>query len=89
MAIAKRPQQHRSDIASTPVEEAAERFIQGGPSPAKDAKRQNKEPVIVRFDPNQLAIIDRKAAALGLSRAAWVRMAIARILETKGDRFDI
>ena len=89
MAIAKRPKQHRSDTASTQTEEAAERFIQGGPSPTQEAKRQKKEPVIVRFDPGQLAIIDRKAAALGLSRAAWVRMAIARILEAKSDRFDI
>lgn len=81
MAIAKRPVQHRSNIASPPAEAAAERFIQGGTPPVLEVKKQNKEPVIVRFDPDQLAEIDQRAAGLGLSRSAWVRMTVAQVLK--------
>lgn len=81
MAIAKRPVQHRGDIAAPPTEAAAERFIQGATPSAPEAKRQNKEPVIVRFAPDQLAEIDQRAAGLGLSRSAWVRMMVAQVLK--------
>ncbi|TSD83646.1 hypothetical protein FFK22_036770 [Mycobacterium sp. KBS0706] len=81
MAITKRPVQHRSDIASPPTEAAAERFIQGAAPSAPEAKRQNMEPVIVRFDPDQLAEIDRRAAGLGLSRSAWLRMMVTQVLK--------
>lgn len=82
MALAKRPVQSRNDIGSKPMDDAAERFIQGAAASAPKPKRQNKEAVIMRFDPNQLAVIDQKAAALGLSRAAWVRMVVAQALGT-------
>ncbi len=47
---------------------------------AKKKKAKKKEAVIIRFEDNQLAGIDAAAQALGLSRAAWVRMTVARAL---------
>ena len=90
MAIAKKPNRNPAAPAAT-VEDAAEAFIQGGgaapvapvsqpvsrPAPVKRAK---KEPVLLRFDDTTLAQIDAAAAALGLSRAAWVRMVVAEKL---------
>ncbi|WP_146002733.1 hypothetical protein [Telmatospirillum siberiense] len=47
---------------------------------AKKKKHKKKEAVIIRFEDAQLAGIDTSADALGLSRAAWVRMVVARAL---------
>ena len=38
-----------------------------------DHGRNQTEPVLLRFEPAHLEIIDRAAEHLGLSRAAWVR----------------
>ena len=48
----------------------------------KDKKKdkKNKEAVIIRFEMTQLKEIDQQAEGLGLSRAAWVRMVVARAL---------
>jgi hypothetical protein len=81
MAIAKKPVQHRTDIGPTPTDVVADRFIHGGGAPQPEARKQNKEPIVIRFDPAQLAVIDRKAAGLGLSRSAWVRMVINQVLD--------
>jgi hypothetical protein len=43
-------------------------------------KKKNKEAVVLRFEGDQLAVIDRRAEALGLSRAALVRMIVAQAL---------
>jgi hypothetical protein len=47
----------------------------------KRAKKAKKEAVLIRFDETQLGLIDDRAERMGLSRAAWVRMAVARLLE--------
>ncbi len=47
---------------------------------AKKKKHKKKEAVIIRFEDAQLAEIDSSAEALSLSRAAWVRMVVARAL---------
>ena len=46
----------------------------------KDKKKKNKEAVMIRFEKDQLGLIDARADALGLSRAAWVRMVVAQVL---------
>jgi hypothetical protein len=46
----------------------------------KDRKSKKKEAVIIRFDDQQLPLIDARADALGLSRAAWVRMVVSQAL---------
>ena len=43
-------------------------------------EKKNKEAVIIRFEDVQLPLIDKRAEALGLSRAAWVRMVVAQAL---------
>ena len=53
---------------------------------AKDKKKKDKkkdkkkEAVLIRFENSQLEKIDGRAEALGLSRAAFVRMAVAQTL---------
>jgi predicted DNA binding CopG/RHH family protein len=46
----------------------------------KKKKDKKKEAVLIRFEDAQLTEIDANADALGLSRAAWVRMVVARAL---------
>lgn len=46
----------------------------------KKKKGKKKEAVIIRFEDAQLVEIDTSADALGLSRAAWVRMVVAKAL---------
>lgn len=46
----------------------------------KKEKKVKKEAVLIRFEDSQLAAIDIQAEALGLSRAAWVRMVVAKAL---------
>jgi predicted DNA binding CopG/RHH family protein len=47
------------------------------------AKRKDKEAVLIRFEDEQLAEMDKRAAALGLSRAAWLRMLVSKALRGK------
>jgi len=47
---------------------------------AKKKDKKNKEAVIIRFDDDQIPQVDARAEALGLSRAAWVRMVVAQAL---------
>ncbi|CAA7617112.1 Histone H1 [Candidatus Terasakiella magnetica] len=47
---------------------------------AKKKAKKSKEAVIIRFDDEQLPQIDARAEAIGLSRAAWVRMVVAQAL---------
>jgi hypothetical protein len=46
----------------------------------KRPKKKNKEAVVLRFEGEQLAAVDERAQALGLSRAAWVRMIVSQAL---------
>lgn len=46
----------------------------------KKEKKAKKEAVLIRFEDAQLLRIDTQAEALGLSRAAWVRMIVAQAL---------
>jgi len=49
----------------------------------KHKKRKDKEAVLIRFEDDQLGLVDERAAALGLSRAAWVRMVVSKALRGK------
>lgn len=53
------------------------------PEKAEKAKRKDKEAVLIRFEDDQLAEMDKRAAALGLSRAAWLRMVVSKALRGK------
>jgi predicted DNA binding CopG/RHH family protein len=47
------------------------------------AKRKDKEAVLIRFEDEQLVQMDQRAASLGLSRAAWLRMVVSKALRGK------
>jgi len=47
------------------------------------AARKDKEAVLIRFEDDQLTEMDKRAAALGLSRAAWLRMVVSKALRGK------
>lgn len=49
----------------------------------KHKKRKDKEAVLIRFEDDQLELMDERAATLGLSRAAWVRMVVSKALRSK------
>ena len=49
----------------------------------KDEKRKDKEAVLIRFEDEQLTLMDERAAELGLSRAAWLRMVVSKALRGK------
>lgn len=75
--------------AAVAPEPAAKPVVVDAAPPKKDKKdkkkakkkdKKNKEAVIIRFDDAQLPQIDASAEALGLSRAAWVRMVVAQAL---------
>lgn len=49
----------------------------------KGEKRKDKEAVLIRFEDEQLTLMDERAAELGLSRAAWLRMVVSKALRGK------
>lgn len=97
MAIAKRPNRNLSDITPITDDAAAEAFIlaaekpalpQEVPAPAATAvtatAKRKKIPVLLRIEQDAIDAVDRQADRLGLSRAGWIRMVIARELEREG-----
>lgn len=81
MAIAKKPEQSPNAIAQAGDEKAAEAFIRGAHRTAPAGEKLKKKPVILRFDDAMLDEIDRRADSMGLGRAAWVRMTVAKALQ--------
>ncbi|MDR3435193.1 hypothetical protein [Telmatospirillum sp.] len=68
---------------SAPVEKekkSKEKIKDKSKDKGKKKKDKKKEPVLIRFEDSQLTQIDSNADALGLSRAAWVRMVVAKAL---------
>lgn len=51
-----------------------------GKKKEKKKDKKKKEAVLIRFEKDQLRQIDSRADSLGLTRAAWVRMTVAREL---------
>lgn len=80
MAIAAKPNRVPNDGARRdPMEfiQGAER--QAGESPEPEIsplRRENKEPVIIRFEKEIIARLDKAAIKRGLSRAALVRLLV-------------
>ena len=83
MAIRKAPNRASTDIDPR----AVEAFVNGTPdarvTPPPRAAKQNKVPVLVRFDPEMTARLDDKAARMGgLSRSAAVGLAVSLWLDS-------
>lgn len=90
MAVVKRPVVHRNDIQAISDKEAeAERFInrtdRNLPEETGKKRKKNKEPIIVRMDPDILERVDAAAAKRGISRAAWINSACTRTLDQEND----
>ena len=76
MSIAKKPTRHRSEVS----EKAAERFIAKA-----DASRSGGMVVTtLRIDSELLARIDAAASRRGVSRSAWIKYTLSRVLEEEG-----
>lgn len=75
MAIAKKPNCNPSDS------DKADRFITGHTVDVGE-KAGKRVAVIVRFSPGLLAKVDAAARKLDLGRAAWLRLAATRAIES-------
>lgn len=85
MAIARKPDRNTNAIDSQDVEQQAEKFILGAdpapPAATRPPARKRMDPIMLRMDDATVSAIDRRAAKLGLSRSAWVRMVISKALD--------
>lgn len=75
-----------------PVAATQDKFISGAPDAAtssenpdvKGVMRGNKRQISLTLSPGMLPQIDQAASELGISRAAWISMTIAKALK-RGD----
>lgn len=49
------------------------------PKKSSAPKRQHTEPVLVRFTPEQLEVVDAACKRAGLSRTGWIRSTLIRV----------
>ena len=49
------------------------------PKKSSTSQRQHSEPVLVRFTPEHLRLVDAAAERAGLSRTGWVRSTLIRV----------
>ena len=81
MPIAKKPGSSTNKSTDTKDESAAEAFISGANKPAAPADKQNKTPIMLRFDPEVLKRVDAAAKRRGISRSAWIQFTVSRALD--------
>ncbi|MEI6806533.1 MAG: hypothetical protein WCK49_08540 [Myxococcaceae bacterium] len=83
MAIAKKPNQNTSDII-THREDKAAAFITAAsnlPTTPTKISRQNKQPIMIRFDQTLLKKVDEASRRRGVSRSSWIQYVISRALD--------
>jgi predicted HicB family RNase H-like nuclease len=81
MPIAKRPGASRREVVSND-DQAAEAFIaKAGRATQEPEDDGRKVPVTMRYDPDILRRVDTAAKKLGISRSAYVHVALSRMLE--------
>lgn len=82
MAIAKKPNRNHNDITVPAREKAAEAFISAAGKPATSQnKKENKQPIMIRFDTEVLRQVDTAARRRGISRSAWIQFTVSRALD--------
>lgn len=83
MAIGKNPRRTSSatTVAIPASDREAEAFIAGAGAAPTEARQPNKQPIMVRIDPDLLQRIDRAAKRLGISRSAFIVSSTAERLE--------
>ena len=84
MTISKRPKSNHMDIKTIDKELAAESFISKTEQIVNKQIRQNKIPIMLRFDRDLLAQIDISAKKRGVSRSSWIHFILSKSLE-KGE----
>ncbi len=77
MSIAKKPTRHRSEVSE---KKAAERFI----AKAEASRSGGMVATTLRIDSELLARIDAAASRRGVSRSAWIKYTLSRVLEEEG-----
>ena len=80
MAIAKKPTAPRSDSVSTRDDRADAFIARAGKSQEPDDDRR-RVPVTMRYDRALLKRTDAAAKRLGISRSAYVHIALSRLLD--------
>lgn len=80
MAIAKKPKQITSDIEQQDDDKATA-FIAAVSRAPEKPERQNKQPILIRFDPVLLGRVDETARRRGISRSSWIQYVVSRALE--------
>ena len=80
MAIAKKPNKNTSDIASQ-IDNKAEDFIANASGSLVKTRRQNKQPIMIRFDPTLLDKVDEASRRRGVSRSSWIQYVISRAID--------
>ncbi|MBM4257965.1 MAG: ribbon-helix-helix protein, CopG family [Deltaproteobacteria bacterium] len=80
MAIVKNPKRNIKPKA----EREAQAFIAnaGTNQITDELRKQNKEPIMIRIDPDLLRRIDHAAKRLGISRSAFIVSSAARQVES-------
>lgn len=80
MAIAKKPNKYTSETILQ-SENKADAFIAGARSLHPKIPRQNKQPIMIRFDPTLLDKVDEASRRRGVSRSSWIQYVISRALD--------
>jgi predicted HicB family RNase H-like nuclease len=95
MSITKKPKRPTSDIQN-PVNESvrteavkreetkAEAFIAGASEASVKMAKAERQPVLIRFDPDLLRKVEEAAGRRGISRSAWIQYVLSVALE-KGE----
>ena len=80
MAIAKKPIKYTSENHPQ-QEKVIEAFISGSSNSPEKKPRENKKPIMIRFDPVLLNKVDQAAHRRGISRSAWIQYVISRAID--------
>lgn len=80
MAIAKKPIKNTSEIPSQ-SHNKVEAFIAGADKSSAKLYRQNKKPIMIRFDPILLEKVTEASRRRGVSRSSWIQYIISRALD--------
>ncbi|MBY0293144.1 MAG: hypothetical protein K2W92_07655 [Alphaproteobacteria bacterium] len=80
MTIAKKPNKNTLDIVLQ-GENKAEAFIAGASKSLVKKLRQNKQPIMIRFDPVLLEKVNEASRHRGVSRSSWIQYVISRALD--------
>ncbi len=82
MAITRKPTGQRQDTATKGEERAAEAFIARAGRAAQESDDEGRKvPVTMRYDPDILKRADAAAKRMGITRSAYVHIALSRALD--------